>query len=179
VSRALALALAVTALALAGCGSSSQPASSGGDEAKAPRPAPTARGGPAEREAPKGASPVLREIYRQFPKPEPDPSVKASAAVIKAGEKACAGRSPRQVKDEFYGAAVKSGALVPGSDEAKMIAQLPKFEKNASADTAFVAGQLAADVYSATLPEATARFGYQGCIHAMARRLERELAPGK
>lgn len=102
--------------------------------------------------------------------------MKGSAAAIKAGERACAGRSPLQVKQKYFPLAIRNGGLAAGSEEAKAIARIAGFEKAAS-DSSFASGQLAADAYQATLPETTARFGYQGCVYALARRLERRLAP--
>ena len=52
-----------------------------------------------------GSSPTLRVIYATFPPPKPDPEAKCSAEVIKAGERACQGKTPVQVKEEFYAAA--------------------------------------------------------------------------
>jgi hypothetical protein len=174
-SFATALLLALGVLALGGCGSSSD--SQGGSTDTATFP--TARGGKAEREAPKGASPVLREIYRQFPPPKPNPVVEGSAAAIEAGEAACEGKTPLAVKAAFYAEAVEAGNLEAGSPQAKMIAKLPSYQRRAASDTSFVAGQLAAGVYQATLPERIAQFGYQGCIYSLARELKRELAPRK
>jgi hypothetical protein len=156
-----------------GCGGSSD--SDGSTAAETP-PNPYAHGGSAERQAPKGASPVLREIYRQFPAPRADPAVKRSARAIEAGRRACAGKSPLEVKEEFYPAAIESGGLEEGSPRADTIAEIESYEKN-SPDPSFVAGQLAAGAYEATLPKAIARFGYQGCIYSLSLRLKRELAP--
>jgi hypothetical protein len=174
-TSALIAAAALGLLALAGCGSSSSSTAGGqGESTAATKPSPTAPGGKAESEAPKGASPVLRQIYRQFPKPAPNPTVKGSAAAIAAGERACKGKTPLEVKEAFYAAAKAN--LQP--EQTKMIAELASFEKNAATDSSFVAGQLAAGVYQATLPEAVAQFGYQGCIYALALELKRELGPG-
>jgi hypothetical protein len=52
------------------------------------------------------------------------------------------------------------------------------FQRHVAANQSFVAGQLAADAYQATLPEATGGFRYQGCVYSLAVRLERELAAG-
>jgi hypothetical protein len=126
----------------------------------------------AEAEAPKGASPVLRAIYRQFPKPEPDPQVKGSAKAIKAGEKACDGRTPLEVREEF----VDESNLLEAQAEA--VAELPKYEKQEAMNESFPAGQLAALVYERSLPEdKLAQFGYQGCVHSLAKGLEQRLAP--
>jgi hypothetical protein len=126
----------------------------------------------AAQRAPKGASPIEREIYRQFPPPRPDPSVSKSANVIRAGEGACRDKSPLEVKEEFY--AVASSKLLPAQKQ--MIAEIGYWAKRSKRDEGFTAGQLAADVYQATLPEAVNRFGYQGCVYSLAQRLKHELA---
>jgi hypothetical protein len=126
----------------------------------------------AAQQAPKGASASEREIYRQFPPPKPDPSVPNSAKVIKAGERACRGKSTLDVKEEFYAEA--SSRLLP--QQKQMIAEIGHWAKQSKRDEGFTAGQLAADVYQATLPEAVSRFGYQGCVYSLAQRLKQELA---
>jgi hypothetical protein len=148
----------------AGCGSSGSDSTT---QANVHAPKLTA----AQR-APKGASPIEREIYRQFPPPKPDPSVPKSEEVIRAGEEACRGRSPLEVKEEFYAEA--SSNLLP--EQKQMIAEIGHWEKLSKRDEGFTAGQLAADVYQATLPEAVNRLGYQGCVYSLAQRLEHELA---
>ena len=114
---------------------------------------------------------MLQQIYRQFPKPKPNPAVKRSAKAIKAGERACRGKTPLQVREEFIG----------GSDlldaQAELVAQIPKYEKTAASNGAFVSGQLGALVYERTLPDKLARYGYQGCVYSLARVIERKLAP--
>jgi hypothetical protein len=173
----LAVAAVLGAVLLSGCGgsdSNGSTAAAGNGTVSVPRTAP---GGEAEREAPKGASPLLREIYRQFPRPQASPAIKGSKAAVKAGIVACKGKSPLQAKEAFYAEALENGNLQAGSPQAKMIAKLPSFEGRA--DSAFTAGQLAADTYQATLPEATAQFGYQGCIYSLAQRLKQELAAAK
>jgi hypothetical protein len=184
--RALTAALTTAALlALGGCGSGGTTTSASTATVAAPRtpsaakPSPAAPGGREESRAPKGASATLRQIYRQFSAPKPNPAVAGSAAAIKAGEAACAGKTPRQVKAAFYAKALASGGLEAGGEEAKMIAKLGSFEAHAATDSAFTAGQLAADTYQASLPEAIAQFGYQGCVYSLARGLERELGPQK
>jgi hypothetical protein len=174
VSQGLLASLAA-ALALAGCGSGAQSTTStmSSEAAKVVKAAAARHA--AEARAPKGASPTLRAIYAQFPPPKPDPEVKRSAAAIGAGERACKGKSPRAVKDELYAAAKRH--LNP--EQAKMIARMGSYEKHVAKDANFVAGQLAADTYEATLPAATAQYGYQGCIYSLARRLEHKLAPKK
>jgi hypothetical protein len=125
----------------------------------------------AEAEAPKGASPVLRQIYRQFPPPKPDPAVKQSAKAIRAGERACRGKTPLEVREEFI---EESDLLGP---QAELVAELPKLERSAARNGAFVTGQLGALVYEKTLDERIARYGYQGCVYSLARVIEERLAP--
>lgn len=173
--RHLAALLAAGALALAGCGSSDGGSGSAGatPHGREGTASPTSFGGAAEREAPKGASPVERSIYREFPPPKPDPGVKGSARAIERGEAACEGLSPLEVKARFYAKAEKR--LLPA--QKKMVGQLERFAKNAKNEGSFPAGQIAALVYEQSLPsEKTARFGYQGCVYALARGLERQLA---
>ena len=54
--------------------------------------------------------------------------------------------------------------------------ELARFEKQARTSPDFAAGQLAAGVYEATLPEEQARSGYQGCVYELAVQLRKELA---
>ena len=56
-----------------------------------------------------------------------------------------------------------------------MIAEIGHYESQATHSPDFVAGQLAAGVYEATLPEELARSGYQGCVYELALQLRREL----
>lgn len=122
---------------------------------------------------PKGASPVLRAIYAAFPPPSPDPALAGSRAAVRAGERACAGRTPTQVKDEFYAAAAPN--LAP--EQKRMVARIASLENPHPGDAAFTTGQLAADVYAATLRAGIGQYGYRGCVYSLARRLEGELAP--
>ena len=125
----------------------------------------------AEAEAPKGASPVLKQIYRQFPPPKPDPAVRRSAEAIRAGERACRGKTPLEVREEFIG---ESDLLEP---QAELVAELPKLERSAAENGAFITGQLGALVYERTLPARVARYGYQGCVYSLSRVVKRKLAP--
>jgi hypothetical protein len=161
-AAALAALAVCGCLGLAGCGSG------GSDSSTAPN---VPRITVAQR-APQGASPIEREIYRQFPPPKPDRNVPKSAAAIRAGEKACRGKTPLEVKQEFYARA--SSNLLAGQKQ--MIAEIDRWAKRRKSDEGFTAGQLAADVYQATLPEELRRFGYQGCVYSLALRLKHELA---
>ncbi len=164
------------ALSLSACGSSSSgSASSGAQGPESAARAAAALRRAAEERAPKGASPTLRAIYATFPAPKPEPGATGSAAAIRNGVAACRGKTPVEVKEEFFAAASQNLT----GEQGKMIARIDSFERNSDTDASFTAGQLAADTYGATLPEATAQYGYQGCVYALARGLERKLAPGK
>jgi hypothetical protein len=183
-SKLIGLTVVVaSALAIIGCGSSGERTTTSRSEAP-PKAGLTpqvegavrksaAAARTAEERAPKGSSDVLRQIYKQFTPPSPNPAFPGSAAAINAGRRACAGRSPVQVKERFIAAARSN--LSP--EERKRIAQIDRFEGNVARDPSFTAGQLAADVYEATLPSPIAIYGYQGCIYSLAVQLERRLAP--
>ena len=116
-------------------------------------------------------APMSEQLARTFPVPKPGPgSLPGAAAAIEAGRKACKGKTPLQVREEFIGAAQG----LSGEQEA-MIDELSKYEKQAVTSN-FVAGQLAAGVYEATLPEKEAVAGYQGCVYELALQVRRELA---
>jgi hypothetical protein len=167
-SRALLISLIVaTLVALAGCGSGGSSAGSLTVATKTPREA--------EAEAPDGASPTLRGVYRSFQKPDTETMEPEAVSAVEAGEAACKGKTPIAVKQEFYAEA--EGYLEP--QQAKMIARIGKFEAREKTDQSFVAGQLAADVYVATLEEEEAQGGYQGCVYALAQGLKQRLAPKK
>jgi hypothetical protein len=167
-SKALLIPLIAAALlAPAGCGSGDSSTASLTVAAKSPREA--------EAQAPKGASPTLRGVYRAFQKPRTEAMEPDAVDAVEAGEAACRGKTPIAVKEEFYAEAEEY--LEP--QQAEMIGQLAKFEAREKSDQSFVAGQLAADVYAATLGEEEAQAGYQGCIYALARGLEQRLAPKK
>jgi hypothetical protein len=159
-----ALALA-TALLAAGCGGG------GGSSTQALTSPHQRLEERAEAEAPKGASPLLRRIYRTFPPPKADPKVKGSAKAIKKGEDACRGMSPQQVKERF----ISQSKLLP--EQRQIVAKLAHYE-SLPPTSDFVAGQLAALIYEGTISAKTlAGYGYRGCIHSLARSLEHRLAP--
>jgi hypothetical protein len=116
-------------------------------------------------------APVSQQLARVFPVPKPGPgSLPGAAAAIEAGRQACRGKTPLQVREEF----IESAQGLSGEQEA-MIDELPKYEKQAVTSN-FVAGQLAAGVYEATLAEKEAVAGYQGCVYELALQVRRELA---
>jgi hypothetical protein len=163
-------------LLLSGCGSAAPSGSTTGNGAQAAA-ASAAQRQASEAKAPKGASPTLRAIYAEFPPPHPSPEVRSSAAAIAAGRRACGGRAPLQVEEEFMPVALAKGTLKADSPEGKMIARIRSFERHVSTDSSFAAGQLAADVYRATLGPSIGQFGYEGCVYSLALVVERELAP--
>jgi hypothetical protein len=157
----LALALGALSLALAACGG-------GSDEGPSQLDTVTEEGLPPD-------APQKKVIATQFPKPKPIAGApKGAMKAIHAGEKACAGKTPQEVRDEFLAAAQEGGRLNEGQE--KMLAQLPRYEKQSRTSPDFAAGQLAAGVYEATLPEKLARSGYQGCVYALAVQLRHELS---
>jgi hypothetical protein len=140
---------------------------------------PSGQAGAAAPKAPKGSSPVLQQIYRQFPPPQGNPQVKRSTSAIEAGKKACTGKTPVEVKEQYFPIAVKKGTLEAGSEQGKMIARIGTYARRVSTDASFAAGQLAADAYEATLPMSIGQYGYEGCVYALAHQLEHKLAPKK
>jgi hypothetical protein len=184
---ASAVALVATAaLALAACGGGGS-SSGGGTTTVASSPPtvkkpakadPDASGKPAKQSGKQGKSAdggAAVQVRKEFPAPQADPEVEGSAEAIAAGESACEGKTPAQVKAAFYDEAVEEGTLVPSSPEGKMIARLGALEKQAGGGSSFATGQLAADTYAATLPEETARYGFSGCAHALAATHAAEL----
>jgi len=167
----------LSALVIVGCGSSSSTTSSNALSPVARKAVKAAEADKraAEAEAPKGASPTLRAIYVNFQKPQPDPASKGSGKAIVAGESACHGKKPQEVVEELLPAARTN--LSP--EQEAMIAKIGSYEARASSDADFVAGQLAGDVYQASLQTKLAQFGYQGCVYALAKQLEQRLAQGK
>jgi hypothetical protein len=164
---ASALLTCACLLLFAGCGSGGTSSETASPDVQLPKLTPAQR-------APKGASTLEREIYRQFPPPKANPEASGSAKAIAAGERACRGKSPVEVKEEFF-AAARSRLL---ADQEKMIDEIGRFEQRSRTEPGFTAGQLAAGTYEATLPEAVAIYGYQGCVYSLAKGLKRELAQG-
>jgi len=157
--RALAAAAALLCLAL-GLG-----ACGGGGEAQSQSTAalPALRG----PKPPKDASALERQVYRNFQPPLADPEVSGSRKAIEAGEAACEGKTPLEVKRRFTAASKLSAA------QRQALAQIGSAEEHPGAD--FAAGQLAALAYQGTLKGPLAEYGYRGCVYALARGLERRL----
>jgi hypothetical protein len=174
VAAAAGLAVALSVLGCGGSDSSSSkpPISAAGRRSELVGGGRTGRKSPANP-PPKGASLMVREMYRQFPPPEPDPRVSGAAAAIRAGERACAKKTPFEVEEEFYPVAVEMGRVDPESQAGKMMAGIRRLDLKG--EVSFTAGQLAADAYKATLRPSLAYSGFQGCIYAMATELERKL----
>lgn len=159
----------VAALALAGCGGDS-----GTEGTDASQALSGAGSQPAQKPLPPDA-PISEVLARTFPKPQPLPQSPPQAEKwIKAGERACRGKAPSEVIDEFMPAAEAQTTFSEG--QKKMIGEIAHFEKQASESPDFAAGQLAAGVYERSLPEVQGRSGYQGCVYQLALQLRRELA---
>lgn len=170
----IAAALLTAVLICAGCGSGSSTTTRASAKAARATKAAAASRRRVEAQAPQGSSPALRAIYATFPPPQPDSMVEGSARAIKVGERACAGKTPLEVKEEFF--AVAEDSLEKGQVE--LIEELPAYERKAPHDPNFAAGQLAATVYAATLPEEIRQEGFRGCVYELAHQLVREAAGG-
>jgi hypothetical protein len=120
---------------------------------------------------------MVRELYREFPPPQVPKGVKGAAAAIKEGERVCAGKTPVQVAEKYLPIALEQGAIKEGTEQAKMIGETARYQKNIATEASFTSGQLAAGAYQATLPARLQKAGYQGCIYSLARKLESELYP--
>jgi hypothetical protein len=147
---------------LTACGDDSDSGQTAGTESSAAQPGPK----PLDPTAP-----MSEQLAGTFPVPKPGPgSLPGSAAAIEAGRKACRGKTPLQVSEEFIGAAKGID-----DEQSAMIDELPKYEKQAVTPN-FIPGQLAAGVYEATLPEKEKAAGFQGCVYELALQARRELA---
>jgi hypothetical protein len=169
------VALAVTGtLILSACGGGSGGNETNGQQGANGQPAGAGTGaGTAESGG--GGNAKVATIESTFPRPKPLPNSPPGAKkAIDAGRTACKGKTPEQVRDEFIGEAEASGLL--NSGQKKMIANIAHYEKQAATSTDFVAGQLAAGVYEATLPEELRIAGYQGCVYELAQQLLKEIA---
>lgn len=123
-------------------------------------------------------APITKQLGATFPKPKVEPGAPSGTAkAIAVGRRACAGKTPVEVRDEFISAAEGGAGLNEGQKE--MVEEIAKFEKQASHSPNFAAGQLAAGVYEATLPEKERVGGYQGCVYELAVQLRKELAKSK
>jgi hypothetical protein len=157
----------VAALAFAGCGgdsgtTSADQASSGAGSRPAQKPLPP-------------DAPISKVLARTFPKPQPLPQSSPQAEKwIEAGERACKGKAPADVIDEFMPAAEAQTTFT--KDQKQMLGEIADYEKQASESPDFAAGQLAGGVYERLLPAARGRSGYQGCVYQLALQLRRELA---
>ena len=166
----------LSALIGAGCGGGSDEGSS---EAAARRHVETtgggrtAKGSPAVNQAPPGSSPVRARNLPAVPTPRTGSTREGAAAAIRAGERACAGKSPTEVKETYYPQTVESGNLDPESPEAEAIEEVDEYEARVTTEVSFTAGQLAAGAYERTLPDEVASSGYQGCVYALSKWLER------
>jgi hypothetical protein len=161
----IALALGSTAMALlTGCGDDSNSEQTAGEGGY-----PTSGLNP--------RAPLTKQLARVFPVPKVEPGDEPGAAKsIAAGRKACRGKTPEQVRDEFMAAAEAEAGLEEG--QKALLAEFDKFEEQKLHSPNFAAGQLAAGVYEATLPELQRRAGFRGCVYELAVQLRRELAKG-
>jgi hypothetical protein len=164
--RTLCIALALSSMAtvlLTACGDDSDSGQTNGEGTEQASSALNPR------------APLTRQLAQVFPVPKAEPTDEPGAAkAIAAGRRACRGKTPEQVRDEFMAAAEAEAGLEEGQEE--MLAELDKFEKQALHSPNFAAGQLAAGVYEATLPELQRMAGFRGCVYELALQLRHELA---
>jgi hypothetical protein len=177
------LALLIT---LAGCGSSdeSEPQStpSSTDTTQGPKPkvdsdrspkGDRSQQGKGSQAAQAKPDPQVQRLRQNFPKPAPAAGAEgASAKAIAVGEEACEGLTPTEVKDRFYSETEPN----LDSDQRALVEELPRYEKEAPHDPSFVAGQIAATIYGATLGEAEGQYGFQGCVYVLAQTLGAKLS---
>jgi hypothetical protein len=170
------VALAVTGtLILSACGGGSGGNETNGQQGANGQPAGGSAGSGSAASNGGGGNAKVATIESTFPKPTPQPNSPPGAKkAIDAGRRACKGKTPEQVRDEFMSEAEASGLLNAG--QKKMIANIAHYEKQAATSADFVAGQLAAGVYEATLPEELRIAGYQGCVYELAQQLLKEIA---
>jgi hypothetical protein len=121
--------------------------------------------------SPKAAAYYAERLKESFPKPKPAPGARQiSAKAIQAGQQACKGATPTEIAERYE----EEAKLDPDQDE--LLEELPRYEEEAVRDPSFVAGQIAAMVYEATLAGGAGDYGFQGCVFALAGGLERQLA---
>jgi hypothetical protein len=173
------VALAVTGtLILSACGGGSGGNETNGQQGANGQPAAGSGGSAGSGSAAGnggGGNAKVATIESTFPTPKPLPNSPPGAKkAIEAGRRACKGKTPEQVRDEFMSEAEASGLLNAG--QKTMIANIAHYEKQAATSADFVAGQLAAGVYEATLPEELRIAGYQGCVYELAQQLLKEIA---
>jgi hypothetical protein len=164
--RTLCLVLALGSMAtalLTGCGGDSDSEQTAGAE-----------GNPASS-ALSPRAPLTEQLARVFPVPKAEPTdLPGAAKAIAAGRAACRGKTPVEVRDEFMAAAEAEAGLNEGQKE--MLVEIARFEEQARHSPNFAAGQLAAGVYEATLPELKRMAGFRGCVYELALQLRHELA---
>jgi hypothetical protein len=166
---ALIIGTMAAAASLTACGGS------GSDSGSGPSGSTQGPGTEGANEVPKT---IEGQLAATFPKPKVQQTdLPGAKGAIAAGRKACKGKTPIEVREEFISAAESSGVM--GEGQEKMIAELDKFEKQSRHSVNFAAGQLAAGVYEATLPEKLRNAGYRGCVYELALQLRREIAKEK
>jgi len=150
----------LAALSLTACGSDDEGSSSDASSV------------PAGSQSVDPQAPLQKQLAEGFPTPKPIEAAPPKAErYIAAGQKACKGKTPTQVVDEFLPEAKEEESF--DDEQLDLISEIGKYEKSPTAD--FAAGQIAAGIYEATLPELQQRSGYQGCVYELAVQLRNEL----
>jgi hypothetical protein len=168
---ALATLALLLAVAAPGCGDDDGSGNGGADPASLlPEPKPGDR-----------PPPPPQALAENLPPPDTRGLSRDQKVALRAGRRACRGKTPLQVRDEYLAEATDSGSLDLDSPQGELVSDLSYFRFEPDEGPSFAAGQLAAGVYEATLPESTANAGFQGCVYELARvqvRRMRQAAAG-
>jgi hypothetical protein len=113
--------------------------------------------------------PPPRALAENFPPPDTRGLSRGERAALRAGQRACRGKTPLQIRNEYLDQATSSGSLDLDSPQGELVSDLANFRFEPNEGPSFATGQLAAGIYEATLREATANAGFQGCVYELAR----------
>lgn len=105
------------------------------------------------------------------PRPDPVLDTPEARAALAAGIKACAGKSPEEIKEEFLESAL---AQTPPQSAFRRVLEGAKDDKN----TLRVEPEnLSATIYGATLSPATRQDGFNGCLYGLGGKPEDPTKP--
>ncbi len=110
----------------------------------------------------------VEALAQNFPPPDLTGLSLQAQAAVRAGQSACRGKTPKQVRDQYLDEAISSGGIDRESEQGEAVSDPSNFEFEPNEGPSFAAGQLAASVYAATLPPAKADLGFQGCVRELA-----------
>lgn len=164
ISFALLLSVLLVTAA-AGCGGSQNGGSDGGSGSTSTVELPDVAPGPLTGPA---------ALQDQFPPPDVSELDPQATAAVRAGQQACLGKTPLEIRAEYLDDAVQNG-LDLTSPRGTMFKQPQNFRQPFRPGSSFASGQLAAGVYEETLPESSASYGFQGCVYELAREQARRM----